>query len=258
MNNVYKVAIPIPTSTDLEYNRRSWPMYAAAVRQAGGLPVEVDLRLSEREVVRLTKECDGIVLPGSPADLDPRRYGQEAIEVCSPADPARETVDRLLLEEAQHTDKPVLGICYGLQSINVWRGGSLVQDLLCTPVNHSAGASVAIAHAVAVESGSLLASLVSPGEAVVMQGALQLPVNSSHHQAIERLGDGLRLSAVSAVDGVLEAVEGAGGIESLGFLLGVQWHPERSVAISETSRAIFAAFCRAVAGRRSPAAAGRS
>ena len=258
MSDVYKVAIPIPTSMDLEYNRRSWRMYAAAVRHAGGLPVEVDLRLSEREVVRLAKACDGVVLPGSPADLDPRRYGQEAIEACSPADPARETVDRLLLEEAQHAGKPVLGICYGLQSINVWRGGSLVQDLLCTPVNHSAGASVAVAHAVAVESGSLLASLVSPDEAVVMQGALQLPINSSHHQAIERLGGGLRVSAVSAVDGVLEAVEGPGGVESSGFLLGVQWHPERSVAISETSRSIFAAFCRAVASRRSPAASGRS
>lgn len=256
MNDAYRVAIPTPTSRDLEYNRRSWPMYAAAVQEAGGAPVEIDLMLSEREILRLTKECDGILLPGSPADVDPQRYGQEAIAACSSADKARETADRLLLEEAHQAGKPVLGICYGLQSINVWRGGTLVQDLLRTPINHSAGASVAIAHAVAVEGGSMLASLVSSGEQVVRRGELELPVNSSHHQAIECVGDGLRVSAVSALDGVIEAVERTAGEESAGFLLGVQWHPERSIAISETSRAIFVAFYRAVADRRAPATAG--
>jgi putative glutamine amidotransferase len=251
MNDAYKVAIPTPTSIDLRYNQRSWPMYADAVREVGGTPIEVNIGISECEILRLARECDGIILPGSPADVDPRWYGQDAIEACSRADRAREAVDRLLLEEADRVGKPLLGICYGLQSINVWRGGSLVQDLPCMPIDHSAGPSVAIAHTIAVESGSLLASLVSSGEHGVREGML-LQVNSSHHQAVHRVGEGLQISAVSTVDSVIEAIEGTGK----GFLLGVQWHPERSVAFSETSRAIFGAFHRAVARGRAPAAAG--
>ncbi len=141
----------------------------------------------------------------------------------------------------------MLGICYGVQSLNTWRGGTLIQDLSCRPVNHSAGGSVAIAHSASIESTGILRGLVDPSEGAQKAGEMRLPVNSSHHQAIEQPGDGLIVAAVSSEDGVVEAVEGTLNAAAPSFVLGVQWHPERSVAISGTSRAIFRGFMEAVA-----------
>lgn len=244
--NQSRIAIPVPTSGDFEYNRRSWPMYAEAVRQAGGTPVPVELSLSERELMAVARGCQGVLLPGSPADVNPRRYGQEAIEACGAADEGREVVDRILLEEAYGAGNPVLGICYGVQSLNVWRGGTLIQDLGCKPVNHSAGASVAVAHAVSIGSEGTLNRLADASERAFKAGDVRLPVNSSHHQSIDRLGDGLRVAALSSEDGVIEAIEGTAEAGAPSFVLGVQWHPERSLEISGTSRAIFRAFLGAV------------
>lgn len=241
-----KIGIPVSTSTDLTYNRRSWPMYAAAVRQAGGTPVEIPLNLSTRELATLARECHGVVLPGSPADVDPQRYGQEPVIECSAADHLREQADRLLLEECYRSGKPVLGICYGVQSLNVWRGGSLVQHLPGTPVNHAAGAAVAVAHSAVLRGEGLLSTLVDRTEAVSKSGELRLPVNSSHHQSVEQVGTDLRICAASPEDGVTEAIEGSGSGDSPQFVLGVQWHPERSVETSAMSRAIFKGFFEAV------------
>ena len=242
-----RIGIPIPTSADMGYNRRSWPMYASAVEQAGGTPVEIPLNGTVSQLAALARSCHGFILPGSPADVAPASYGQAPSPECAAPDPHREQTDRMLLEECYASGKPVLGICFGVQSMNVWRGGTLLQDLAPTPVNHAAGAAVAVAHTVVVASNTLLASVLSADASHSEKGELRLPVNSSHHQALDRIGSGLRVSAISHADGVVEAVEGSGEEGSPAFVLGVQWHPERSMAISATSRSIFRALLAAVA-----------
>ena len=238
-----RIAIPIPTSGDLEYNRRSWPLYAAAVERCGGEAVEIRLDASPAETARLITDCQGILLPGSPADVNPQKYGQEAIPECAPADYARENVDELLLQDAHNLHKPLLTVCFGTQMLNVWRGGTLVQDLMVMPVNHGAGKSVAIAHTAMIAPESLLGRMLTDEEAPERDGFLRLPINSSHHQAIGIPGDGLRVSARCPEDGVIEAVEGGqSGDDTEHFVIGVQWHPERSFEASAASRALFGRF----------------
>ena len=237
-----RIAIPVPTSTNLEYNQRSWHQYAEAVTRAGVEPVSIPLDGSPRETADLMNTCQGVLLPGSPADVNPHKYGHEPIPECNPADPARENVDELLIQDAHNLYKPLLGICFGTQSLNVWRGGTLVQDLAPMPVNHPAGKTVAVAHTAAVAPESLLGEIVPKSEAPEEDGFLRLPINSSHHQAIGIPGDGLRVTARCLQDAVIEAVEGGQDPHNPNahFVLGVQWHPERSYDISEASRALFA------------------
>ena len=234
-----RIAIPVPTSGDADYNHRSWPNYAAAVEAAGGEPVRVELGTAKalREAARA---CSGILLPGSGADVLPARYGAEPDPATNKADESREIADWTLLEEADRHRLPVLGICYGLQSLNVYRGGSLVQDLLPLPVNHSAGRKVAVAHTADVAPESLLGSLVSGDEASDHDRFLRLPVNSSHHQAISEPGPGMRVVARCPEDGVIEAIEADYDPNNPWFFMAVQWHPERSTEISAASRALFA------------------
>ena len=152
------------------------------------------------------------------------------------ADAGRTAVDELLLQDAFNLRKPILAICHGAQTLNVWRNGSLIQDLK-TAVNHRPGRDVVEAHPVRISSGSRLARMLPAGEHAEPQ------VNSSHHQAIKAVGDNLLVSAVSPEDGVIEAVE----LDSLShFVVAVQWHPERTYAQSAFSRAIFSAFVHAV------------
>jgi putative glutamine amidotransferase len=235
-----RIAIPIPTSFDLEYNRLNWHAYADAVRAAGGEPVEVPLELSPRAVAELANSCQAVLLPGSPADVNPAKFGQERDPATAPADLPRENVDELLLQDAHNLYKPILGVCYGTQILNAWRGGTLVQDLTVLPVNHSASRSVQVAHTALVPQASLLGQLVDGEEAALQDGFYRLPVNSSHHQAIGIAGDGLRVVGRCPQDGVVEAVEGPQHRREPHFVLGVQWHPERTTATSATSRALFA------------------
>jgi putative glutamine amidotransferase len=232
------IAIPEPTSGDSAYNQRSLPPYLAALHSAGATPILVPLHERQDRVARLLMSVQGILLPGSRFDVDPQRYGEDPIPACSEADPARTAVDELLLQEAFSLHKPVLAICHGMQTLNVWCNGSLVQDLQ-TAVNHRPGREVAEAHPVLIAPGSHLENLGCEG---LEGGAL---VNSSHHQAVRVAGDNLRVSAVSPVDGVIEGVE----LESAEhFVLGVQWHPERTYTSSKFSRAIFARFVAAASG----------
>ena len=133
-----RIAIPIPTSFDADYNQRSWPQYASAVEQSGGEPVAVPLD-DPTAAAELARSCDGVLLPGSGADVDPAQFGQPRDPNTADPDPKREAVDRQLLEAAERDAKPVLAICFGAQSLNVWRGGSLVQHLAEEPVKHQPG-----------------------------------------------------------------------------------------------------------------------
>jgi putative glutamine amidotransferase len=230
-----RIAIPEPTSTDEAYNQRSLPQYLQALEAAGAVPVPIPLNASAAMQAELVSSCSGVLLPGSPADLDPVRYGQQPVKECAEKDGPREAADNLLLEQAFAQGKPILGICYGLQSLNVWRKGSLIQHLpgLEEVVNHEPGRTVLDAHSVAVTPGSRLSSVI-PGSEVF--------VNSSHHQAIDQPGRELSVAAVSPKDGVIEALEGS---DPRQFVLAVQWHPERSFEHSAASRALFAAFLEA-------------
>jgi putative glutamine amidotransferase len=230
-----RIAIPEPTSTDAAYNQRSLPQYVRAVEAAGGVAVPIPLLQTPDVQERLVASCSAILLPGSPADVDPSRYAQEAAKETATKDSAREEADNLLLSDAFAQGKPILGICYGLQSLNVWRRGSLIQHLPQIGlegglVDHQPGRDVHDAHPITVKQGSRLARF-SQGE--------ELLVNSSHHQAIDQPGDSLRVVATSPVDGVIEALE---GVEPAQFVVAVQWHPERTLEHSSASRTLFATF----------------
>jgi putative glutamine amidotransferase len=244
-----RIAIPIPHSTDHDYAERAIPQYERAVTLVGGVPVRLPLNRSLPEVRRLIADCGGVLLPGSKADLNPARFKQQKSPQSAPADLSREEVDDLLLEDAYKNGKPVLGICYGLQSLNVFRGGSLVQHIpdflpaaTRTKVNHEAGRSMPIAHTIEVEQDSVLEEIISaddrrPRSAVRTPWAF--PVNSSHHQSADTIGEGLRIVARCPDDRIIEAVE---GVSPEHFVLAVQWHPERSVEDDEPSRSIFRAL----------------
>jgi putative glutamine amidotransferase len=236
-----RILIPVPTSFDAPYNAQSWPEYAAAITEAGGDPISVDLTHSISELEAMAAEAEGILLPGSGADVDPARYGHERIEASAKADPLREQTDFALLEAAERLSKPLLGICFGTQAMNVRYGGTLIQDLEPLPVNHRAGRSVQVAHSALFSVDSRLGGIVAAsGEAVVSDDEFsRIPVNSSHHQAVGTPGDSLRIVARCSADGVIEAVEGS---DPEHWLIGVQWHPERTYSGSAASRALFHAF----------------
>ena len=224
-----RIAIPLPTSFDNAYNWLNFPAYADCIRASGGDPIELRLDLPLSEVGRVAETCDGILLPGSPADVDPRKYGQAVEEATARPDHQREAVDNLLLSEVMRRRIPILAVCFGAQMLNVHWGGTLIQDLTILPVNHSAGRSVAIAHTVTIAPGSLLSSIVDLSEVAKTGGELRLPVNSSHHQAVGIAGQTLHVSARCAQDFVVEAIEmHPQGEDDAPFVLGVQWHPERT------------------------------
>jgi putative glutamine amidotransferase len=239
-----RVAIPLPHSTNHEYGQRAIPRYERAITLAGAEPVRIPLEPVAAEVRELVATCDAVLLPGSNADVDPARFQQPRSPHSAAADALREQVDELLLADAYARRKPILGICYGLQSLNVFRGGSLIQHIpeflpasARMKVNHEAGKKVAVAHTVDLERDSQLAKIVA--------GAVPdsiLPVNSSHHQSADAIGSGLRIVARCPDDGIVEALEGT---SSDHFVVAVQWHPERSVEDDAASRALFDAFIRA-------------
>jgi len=229
------IAIPEPTSSDSAYNQQSLPPYLAALHSVGVTPIIVPLHERQDRVARLLLGVQGVLLPGSGYDVDPERYGETRIPECGEVDSGRAAVDELLLQDAFNLHKPILAICHGAQNLNVWRGGSLIQDLK-TPVNHAPGRTVLDAHPVLVSRGTRLAGLLQASERP------EVLVNSSHHQAVRDLGDNLLITAISPEDGVIEAVE----LDSPDhFVIGVQWHPERTYTHSAFSRAIFSAFVQA-------------
>jgi putative glutamine amidotransferase len=241
-----RIAIPMPHSTDLEYAERAIPQYERAVTLAGGEPVRIPLDRPPAEIAKMIDACDGVLLPGSNADVDPSRFKADRSPHTAVADPRRDAVDDLLLHNAFEHRKPVLGICYGLQSLNVFRGGSLIQHIpdflpeeTRTKVNHEAGKTIAVAHTVEIDPHSKLAKIVAAGDNSAPNGKLALPVNSSHHQSAAAIGEGLRTIAHCPDDGIIEALEGTAPDQ---FVIAVQWHPERSVDDDPASQAIFRAL----------------
>lgn len=226
-----RIAIPLPHGSDPEYAERAIPQYERAVELAGGEPVRIPLDRPPAEVMKLIERCDAVLLPGSKADVDPAKFGAARHPKTAAADAKRDTVDELLLQDAYNMRKPILGICYGLQILNVYRSGTLVQHIE-SAVNHEAGRKIPIAHEIEIEPGSKLAEILATT-------AISIPVNSSHHQSAEGIGDGLRIVARSPQDGIIEALEGTLPDH---FVLAVQWHPERSYEDDEPSRAIFRAL----------------
>ena len=206
--------------------------YLDAVIDAGGIPLLIPTVESATVVGDYLEQVDGILLPGSPTDVDPKFYDAEPHPKLGKLYPDRDSTDFALMKHAEAANLPILGICFGVQSLNVYRGGSLVQDIpsvVSRALSHDEST-----HTVRLETGSLLAGIAGNG------GTLDMEVNSFHHQSIERVGHDLRIVA-TAPDGVIEAVEDVTGR----FVVGVQWHPERGWQDSEFSRRLFSAFVQA-------------
>jgi putative glutamine amidotransferase len=189
---------------------------------------------ANREMIEAYFEkVDGILLPGSPTDIDPARYGADRHAKLGRLYPERDFTDFVLLEFAEQRDLPLLGICFGIQSLNVYRGGSLIQDIPSL-VPHSerhdedAAAKISARHRIRIAENSLIERLA---------GTAELEVNSYHHQSVQNPGRNLRAVAF-ARDGVIEALEDTSGR----FMIGVQWHPERGWQNDHFSMALFKAF----------------
>jgi putative glutamine amidotransferase len=186
--------------------------YTEAVRRAGAIPLLIPPQPENAD--ELMEALDGVLLAGG-FDADPALYGEEAHPTVEPMDPRRQSNDLALAEAARKRGVPTLGICLGLQVMNVAAGGTLIQDIDSqhdTEISHASIPEDRARHEVIVEAGTKLASVLRPGE---------YTVNSSHHQAIRDVGDGLRVNA-HAPDGIIEGVEDP----RHPFYLGVQWHPE--------------------------------
>jgi putative glutamine amidotransferase len=219
-----RIGIPWRTTEEQRQGeRKKLDYYFASVRQAGAEPVDVPLDQSAAALSAQIADLDGFILPGSPADVDPARYQAARHPQTAPFDVNREQTDGQILEHSFTTGKPVLAICFGCQFLNVYQQGTLIQDLKSERPESLAhgdtdlppGAKKGdLQHPATFEAGSLIAQL---------NGGTTGTINSSHHQAIAKLGKDLAITAY-APDGTIEAVERKG---SPGWVVGVQWHPER-------------------------------
>lgn len=217
-----RVGVPYRTLTEQlnDVKERHEP-YIRSVERVGGEAVAIALNLSAGELERQAQELDAVVLPGSPADVNPARYRAVRHPKTADADLARETTDMTLLRHCFDEGKPILAICYGIQILNVYLGGSLIQDIpseIKTTIEHAwtgrARGEPEPFHRVKVDAASRTASEF---------GEQEEQVNSSHHQSIREPGRNLRVTA-RASDGIIEAVEWTGDAN---WVTGVQWHPER-------------------------------
>ena len=204
--------------------------YAHAVIKAGGIPVLIpSVTGNDVLIVETMNTLDGLLLPGS-RDMDPKFYGEDPNPKIRPMSIERTETEFSVLREAIENEKPVLGICGGMQLLNVFFGGSLYQDIyeyVPEAIAHEKGAE----HEIDVTDGSILHRITD---------SLSFAVKSYHHQSVNRVGGGLIVNAVTK-DGIVEGIESENGA----YVLGVQWHPE--LEDTEISRSIFEEFISAAA-----------
>ena len=202
--------------------------YIESLARAGAGMRWVELSDPE-QAVQDALTCDGLLLPGG-GDMDPKLYGQERIPACGEPNLLRDAAEPLLLRAFLAADKPVLGICRGIQVMNAVLGGDLYQDI--KPFEHLPhNGHWAKVHTVTVRRGTLLSRIL--GQDTVL-------VNSQHHQAVDRVAPGFTLAALSE-DGIVEAIEKP----DARFCLGVQWHPEWLSDADPAMQGLFDAFVNA-------------
>ena len=223
-----RVVIAMPRmSTDPEPTEAQ-SKYMESLARAGAGMRWVELNDPE-QAVQDALTCDGLLLPGG-GDMDPKFYGQERIPACGEPNLLRDAAEPLLLRAFLAADKPVLGICRGIQVMNAVLGGDLYQDI--KPFEHLPhNGHWAKVHTVTVRRGTLLSRIL--GQDTVL-------VNSQHHQAVDRVAPGFTLAALSE-DGIVEAIEKP----DAGFCLGVQWHPEWLSDADPAMQSLFDAFVNA-------------
>ena len=214
--------------------------YLSGLLEAGGIPIVLPATHEPAAIERLVAACDGFLIPGG-QDIDPGRYGDSRKPGTHRSATARDKMEDALIRAVVAADKPVLGVCRGMQSLNVALGGTLHQDIkneqTSESLQHVQGRPYDVpAHMVDIVEGSKLAECV---------GAPRLGVNTIHHQSVASLGEGLVVSAVSPEDGVIEGVEMPGKH----FVVGVQWHPEHMWRTRPHSKRLFSAFIRAAKER---------
>lgn len=228
--------IGLPPSVDEEQQRcLVQPGYLESIDRAGGLGLMLPLTDRDEDIQRFVELCDGFLFVGGP-DIEPSLYGQELLPECGPRNAQRDALEWKLMKAALASDKPVLGVCRGLQVLNTVLGGTLYQDL---PSQYESNLAHGMeppynrdVHGVQVVEGTPLAQLKPVVE-----------VNSRHHQAIDRLAPGLKPMAY-AVDGVIEAVY----MPEKRFVWAVQWHPEAYLGIECASQQLFERFVEAAKG----------
>jgi putative glutamine amidotransferase len=212
--------------------------YCEAVEACGGIPVHIGLIPKAEYIAESVAHLDGVLLPGSNTDTDPAYYGEDPHPKLGTVIPIKDQTDQMVLAEVEKRSIPFLGICFGMQALNVSRGGSLIQDIessVAGHLKHDQGVPYdRVSHAISIAESGLLADIVGKDP----EGKR---VNSSHHQAVNRVGDNLRATAWAA-DGVIECIEDT---RPERFVLGVQWHPELTFSNDELSREIFRSFVRA-------------
>ena len=224
------ITMRLELETDRFYLSRH---YSEAIEAAGGAPVHISLIPNPGYVASVMDDLDGVLLPGSDSDIDPLRYGTEPHPNLGSVHPVKDETDLLVLDEVEKRCLPLFAICFGMQALNVYRGGTLVQDIpsqLPSAIKHQQGAPRdRPSHAIKLEKASLLVSLAE---------AEQVLVNSHHHQAVEKVGRDLVATAWTS-DGLIEAVEDS---RPGRFALGVQWHPELGWQRDPLSQALFERF----------------
>lgn len=206
--------------------------YCTAIEDAGGVPAVLSLAASRSKIARLLPWLDGLVVSGGNFDIHPSYYGERPLKALGVVEPQRTKFELELLRLALNRDLPILGICGGAQAINVALGGSLYQDIATQLPNaseHQQSANKETGgHSVRIHRNTLLHRIVKRDT---------LKVNTTHHQVVKRLGEGLIVSA-TAEDGLIEGIESP----NHSFVLGVQWHPEALVRKFAVQRRIFSCF----------------
>ena len=205
------------------------PDYLDGIKAAGGLPVVLPLEVSEEDVDQIVNTCDGFLFTGG-QDVSPSLYGMEDATGTIVSSPERDQLETMLLSKALLADKPILGICRGLQFINAFMGGTLWQDL---PSQHHSE----IVHRQGKPYDVPTHQVILNGDLQSLLGKEVLEVNTLHHQAVKDLGNGLIPMAI-APDGIIEAFM----LPGKRFVWAVQWHPEYLFRTDKDSFAIFAYF----------------